>query len=104
MVACFQDRVYFSLSDKGLDVLDVSDPSTPVKTVTVPNTQDAKDAQWVGDRLYLSCVGNGVRVLSIADPFFPKTITSFKSGGEAWGVFTPSIKMRSLRKNWRFWL
>lgn len=86
MVACFQDIVYFSLADKGLDVLDVSDPSAPIKAVTVARTHGAKDAQVVGDFLYLSCAGNGVRILDIVDPFTPTTIASFNNGGEAWGV------------------
>ena len=86
MVACFQDVVYFSLSDKGLDVLDVSNPSAPVKKMTIPKTQGAKDTQFVGNLLYLSCVGNGVRILEVAEPLFPTTIASFNNGGEAWGA------------------
>jgi hypothetical protein len=86
MVACLENIVYFSTSNKGLDVLDVSDSSSPIKTETIARTQGAKDIQFVGDLLYLSCVGNGVRVLSIANRLAPKTITSFNNGGEAWGV------------------
>ena len=86
MVACHQDIVYFSGSDKGLDVVDVSDPTTPVLKMTVPRTQGAKDTQVVDHLLYLACHGNGVRILDIADPLFPRTIASFNNGGEAWGV------------------
>jgi hypothetical protein len=86
MVACLQDIVYFSGSDKGLDVVDVSDPTTPVMEMTVPRTQGAKDTQIAGDFMYLACVGNGVRILDFADPLLPRTIASFNDGGEAWGV------------------
>lgn len=86
MVACQQDVVYFSLSGKGLDVLDVSDSTRPVKTLTVPNTQGAKDLQIVSDWLYLACAGNGVRILNIENHFFPYTVTSFNHGGEVWGI------------------
>jgi hypothetical protein len=86
MVACFQDVVYYSLSEIGVIVLDVSNPSSPVNTMTIPNTQGAKDAQFVEDLLYLSCVGNGVRILSVAEPLAPTTIASFNDGGEAWGI------------------
>lgn len=86
MVSCLQDIVYFSLSEKGLDVLDVSDPARPVKTLTVSATRGAKDAQVVNDWLYLGCAGNGVRILNIETPLFPYTVTSFNHGGEAWGI------------------
>ena len=86
MVACLQDVVYFSGSNKGLDVVDVSDPSKPVLKMTVPRTQGAKDTQIVGSLMYLACHGNGVRILDIADPLAPRTIASFNNGGEAWGV------------------
>lgn len=86
MVACLPDVVYFSSSNRGLDVLDVSEPSAPARVTTVSRTQGAKDAHVVGDLLYLSCVGNGVRVLDITDPRQPSTIASFNNGGESWGA------------------
>lgn len=86
MVECLGDIVYFSTSDKGVDVLDVSDPASSQKLITIPNTQGAIDAHQIGDLLYLACHGNGVRILDVSDPRLPVAIASFINGGEAWGV------------------
>lgn len=86
MVACHRDTVYFSTSDNGMAVIDISNPNAPVEVMTVPNSFGAKDAHIVGDYLYLACYQNGVRILDITDPLSPKTIASFNDGGEAWGV------------------
>jgi hypothetical protein len=86
MVACHRDTIYFSTSSNGMGVFDVSNPSTPVKMMAVPNTFGAKDTHMVGDFLYLACHQNGVRILDITDPRSPKTVATFNDGGEAWGV------------------
>lgn len=86
MVACHKNVVYFSSSEEGLDVIDVSNPSLPIKIMTVSGTQGAKDAQIFDDVMALACHGNGVRILDISDIHNPKTVSSFNNGGEAWGT------------------
>ena len=36
--------------------------------------------------MYVACHANGARILDISDPRSPRTLASFASGGEAWGV------------------
>ena len=85
-VACLQDLVYLGVAEKGVVVLDGSDPSSLTRVTTVPRTQGAKNMEIVGDRLYLGCHGNGARILDISDPRSPRILATLSPSGEAWGA------------------
>ena len=86
MISCRQDVVYFSSTNAGLEALDVSDPTAPVRAAAVPGTYGAKDGQLVDDLLFLACYSSGGRIVDIAEPLRPQVMATFNNGGEAWGV------------------
>ena len=87
-----QDGVVFlsqgyGLADRalGLEVIDVTVPSSPEKIGVVSGAENAWDIHIQGDIAYVGCHSTGVRILDISDSSAPEVIGRFNDndGGEA---------------------
>jgi hypothetical protein len=67
---------------KGLAILDISNPSTPVLIGTYnTNHSSIHDVRVSGNRAYLSCAGQGLVILDITNPAQPSRIGGHYSPG-----------------------
>ena len=70
------DIVYASVSDNTYRLIDVSDPGSPVETMTVELEEELRSIQIVGDRLFAAFGGGMVGYYDISDPAAPSLIAS----------------------------
>jgi hypothetical protein len=72
--------------ETGIEIVDISDPTSPQFVGLVPTTHGAFDMHIEDDILYLARHGAGVSVLDISNPRAPVLLSTINGGGEAWGV------------------
>ena len=69
----------------GLDVVDVSDPTSPV-SIGFHGTSGANDVAVVGTIAYVADNLSGVQIIDVADPNSPVWLGSYDELWRAWGV------------------
>ena len=90
------ELAYVAAGDLGLQVVDVSDPLSPVVLGVLETPGEAKDVVVREDRAYLAVGDAGLVVADITDPASPSFIAS---------VDTPATPSRSSSKTrWCIWL
>jgi hypothetical protein len=85
----YNGMVYLAVPAIGIEVIDVSEPSSPQKIRTVADTQRAWDVHIHEEIAYVGCHANGIRILSLADEESPELMGRYldDDGGEALGVW-----------------
>lgn len=79
------DRLYLTNVYNGIEVVDISDPMTPVLLGTC-DTDNAGGLDLAGDRLYVADHDNGLKVISVADPAHPVQVGSYTGTGNYYDV------------------
>lgn len=74
---------YVADGSAGLLVLDIRDPSTPVRTGVEDTPGNANGVAVFGDYAYVADSGSGLRVINIIDPAVPTEVGSINIAGEA---------------------
>lgn len=82
-VALAGGRAYVAAGSAGLQVVDVSDRSSPSLAGSAPSPGNANDVAVVGDRAYLADGAAGLVVYDLADPLAPVPIGAFDTAGVA---------------------
>ncbi len=74
--------------NRGVDILDIADPSNPEKVANVPVPGFAADIDFVGRYAFVGCKAknNGLQVVDIDTPSTPAIVKSVDTGGDAVGV------------------
>ncbi len=73
--------LYLADPDRGLEVVNGTNPSNPQIINTLPIT-GAWDIWRVNNLLYLGCHSNGVRIINITNPITPNIIGTYQSDGD----------------------
>lgn len=85
-VAVTGGYAYVASGVTGLQVVDVSDRSSPSIVGAVNTPGNANDVEAVGNRAYVADGGAGLQVIDIADPFAPVVVGSVDTPGMAQDV------------------
>ncbi len=72
-----------------LTVIDVSDPSAPVRVSSFPLAELAFDLEIAGSKLYIAERGTGIRILDVSSPEVPSELGFYEHG--------PGLDSRSLK-------
>ena len=88
-MAIHDGYVYLANPKVGLEVIDVTVPSSPQKISTVQGTHGAWDIHLQDEFAYVGCHYAGIRILDLSDSEAPEVIGRFDDddGGEALGVW-----------------
>jgi hypothetical protein len=70
----------------GLQVIDVTNPASPVIVGSVDTPGEASGVAVAGTHAYVADYGSGLQVIDITDPASPKIVGSVDTPGEAFGV------------------
>jgi hypothetical protein len=70
-VLVVNDRAYVCEFDKGLEILDISNPAHIVKLGQIEVTEQARGIEIIGNIAYVSCNTNGLKLFDISDPSKP---------------------------------
>ena len=77
--------LYLADPDRGLEVVNGTNPSNPQIITTLPIT-GAWDIWRVNNLLYLGCHSNGVRIINITNPITPNIIGTYSSDGDVYAL------------------
>jgi hypothetical protein len=67
---------------KGLQIIDISDPSSPKEVGNLDTPGWAYGITAKGNYAYVADAGGGLRIIDISDPSFPKEVGSLDTPGE----------------------
>ena len=84
-VAVLGDFAYIA-GGNDLEVVDVSDPTTPVEVGTLSTPGDALGVAVSGSRAYLAAGDAGLHVIDISNPAAPQLLGTANTPGDAQGV------------------
>jgi hypothetical protein len=76
-------RAYVAAGERGLQIVDVSDPGSPVVVGGLETPGEAKDVVVSEDRAYVAVGDAGLVVVDIADPASPSFVGSVDTAGYA---------------------
>lgn len=79
--------LYAACGVGGMQIVDISDPSSPTLTGTCPCAGDAVNVAVSGDYAYVACGDGGVKVVDISDPAAPNYNSSYNTDGYAGNIF-----------------
>jgi len=79
-------NAYVADADGGLAVVDISDPTQPTLTTSVPTSALARDVDVGGGRAYVALGGGGVDVFDITTPSNPTLLEHIDAQGSAQAV------------------
>ncbi len=77
--------LYLADPDRGLEVINGTEPSNPQIINTLPII-GAWDIWRVDNLLYLGCHSNGVRIINITNPTIPNVISAYPSDGDVYAL------------------
>jgi hypothetical protein len=76
-LAVAENRAYLPARSGWMEIVDVSDPTSPVEVCAFAGVGGAIDAQVVGRYAYLAQLGGGLEVYDISNPAYPVERGSF---------------------------
>ncbi|PJF33969.1 MAG: hypothetical protein CUN57_00755, partial [Phototrophicales bacterium] len=71
----------------GLEIIDVSDPTSPQQVGVFAEATSAADVYVSGNLAYVADRGNGLQIIDVSDPASPQEVASFNTRGAAQSVF-----------------
>jgi len=84
-IALQEDLAYVA-TDKGLTILDISNPASPTIRSSIANLGSNQGVAVKGQYAYLASRYSGLEVVDVSDPDAPRIVATRKLGGQAWGV------------------
>lgn len=85
-VALAGNTALVAAADKGLAVIDVTDPNNPALKSVIDTPGEARDVVLEGSIAYVADGSGGVSAVDFADPAAPRVLGSWDSPGEALGL------------------
>jgi len=73
--------------NRGVDILDITDPSKPGKVANVPVPGDAVGIHISGRYAYVACKKSGLRVVDVDTPSAPAIVGNGETSGDALDVY-----------------
>jgi hypothetical protein len=86
-VAVNNGYAYVAAGSTGLQVVNVSNPNSPVIVASRDTAGNANDVRLVGDFAYIADGTNGLVIMNVATPTNPVIVGSVNTGGEAVDVW-----------------
>ena len=77
---------FVASGDKGLNIIDVTDPKTPVLEATLDTEGEARDVALAGLYAFVADGPAGLLIVDIGNPSAPKIVGKWDSAGEALGI------------------
>lgn len=77
------DYAYAAVHEKGIEVLDLANPSNPVSIAMLTNIENAWDVFIESTNLYIADGRGGLKIYSIANPANPQFESSIQTSGHA---------------------
>jgi len=77
---------FVSFFDKGLYVLDISNPAQPTVVAQLPIPGNARSIDIVNDYAYIAGWESGLNIVDISDPAAPRLVGHYDTKGSAWGA------------------
>jgi hypothetical protein len=83
---CTANRLYMIVAGEGLEVWDLSDPASPVKSGWCSIQSDIRGLWVAGSHAYVTEVTDGLIIVDVSDPESPHEVGRCDTPGQAWGV------------------
>ncbi|MFO5439548.1 MAG: cadherin domain-containing protein, partial [Dolichospermum sp.] len=80
--------IYAYVADfaSGLQIIDISNPTTPTLKGNYDTSGWANGVQVVGTYAYVADIGSGLQIIDISNPTTPTLKGNYDTSGSAWGV------------------
>lgn len=78
------DRAYVAAGARGLDIVDVGEPATPV--ILNSHGMTAGGVVVIGGLAYVAAWEDGLRIIDVSDPMTPRLLGSIDTPGQARGI------------------
>jgi len=84
-VAVQGSYAYIAAGSSGLQILDISDPASPIYLGSVDTPGIASGVALLGDRVFIAAGTSGLQIIDISDPANPHVAKGVDTPGEAFG-------------------